>query len=132
MHDEARSRRIDLLSMVAIGQGGFYLVTGIWPLLSIRSFEWVTGPKRDRWLVKTVGVLIAVIGGVTALAGQRKCVTPEIALLAGGSAAGLATIDVVYVRRGRIRPIYLLDAISEVGLIVAWLLAWRADPKGTA
>jgi hypothetical protein len=132
MHDEARSRRIDLLSMVAIGQGDFYLVTGIWPLLSIRSFEWVTGPKRDRWLVKTVGVLIAVIGGVTALAGHRKRVTPEIALLAGGSAAGLAAIDVVYVRRGRIRPIYLLDAISEVGLIVAWLLAWRVDPKRTA
>lgn len=131
MHDESRPKRADLLTVMAIGQGVFYLVTGIWPVLSIRSFEWVTGPKRDRWLVKTVGVLIAVIGGVTALAGQRKRVTPEIALLGGGSAAGLATIDVVYVSRGRIRPIYLLDAVSEAGLIIAWVLAWRAGPSRT-
>lgn len=129
MHDGPESGRADLL---AVGQGEYYLLTGIWPLLSIRSFEWVTGPKRDRWLVKTVGVLIAVIGGVTALAGKRKRVTPEIALLAGGSAAGLAAIDTVYVRRGRIRPIYLLDAVAEAGLIIAWVRAWQADRKGTA
>jgi hypothetical protein len=30
-----------------------------------------------------------------------------------------ATIDIVYVLRGTIRPIYLLDACLEVGLIVA-------------
>lgn len=132
MHDESQSKRTDLLSLVATGQGIFYLVTGIWPILSMPSFEWVTGPKRDRWLVKTVGVLIAVIGGATALAGQRKRVTPEIALLAGGSAAGLTAIDVIYVRRGRIRPIYLLDAIAETGLVIAWMLAWRIHAKRTA
>ena len=30
------------------------LAGGLWPLLHIRSFEWVFGPKTDRWLVKTV------------------------------------------------------------------------------
>lgn len=129
MQEEQDGGRADLLSLVALGQGLFYLVTGVWPLVSIRSFEWVTGPKRDRWLVKTVGALIAVIGGATALAGRRKRVTAEIALLASGSAASLAAIDVIYVSRGRIRPIYLLDAISEAGLIVAWLVAWRPVPK---
>lgn len=129
MQEEQDGGRADLLSHVALGQGLFYLVTGVWPLVSIRSFEWVTGPKRDRWLVKTVGTLIAVIGGATALAGRRKRVTAEIALLASGSAASLAAIDVIYVSRGRIRPIYLLDAISEAGLIVTWLFAWRPGLK---
>jgi 8-oxo-dGTP pyrophosphatase MutT (NUDIX family) len=47
----------------------FYLLTGIWPLLHIQSFQSVTGPKTDLWLVKTAGVLITVIGAVLMMAG---------------------------------------------------------------
>ena len=42
--------------------------TGIWPLLDIESFQDVTGSKTDLWLVRTVGVLVAVIDGVVLLA----------------------------------------------------------------
>lgn len=45
-------------------QGFFYLITGIWPLISIRTFEWVTGPKLDQWLLMTVGLLVASSGMV--------------------------------------------------------------------
>lgn len=48
---------------LALAQGAFYLATGIWPLVSMRTFERVTGPKTDKWLVKTAGVLITAIGG---------------------------------------------------------------------
>lgn len=111
--------------MVALGQGGYYLLSGIWPLVSMRSFLKVTGPKTDLWLVKTVGVLIAAIGAVLALSARRDRVTPEVALLGAGSAAGLAAIDVVYVARHRILPVYLLDALAELWLIAAWAVAWR-------
>jgi hypothetical protein len=43
-------------------QAIYYLFTGIWPLVHLASFEAVTGPKTDDWLVQTVGVLAAVIG----------------------------------------------------------------------
>lgn len=36
------------------------------------------------------------------------------------SAAGLALIDLVFVGRGRISPVYLLDAAAEAVLVVAW------------
>ena len=110
---------------VALGQGVFYLLTGVWPLVSIRSFEAITGPKTDRWLVKTAGVLITAVGAGLTLAGRRGRVTPEVATIAVGSAAGLTAIDLVYVSRGRISPVYLLDAVAEVGLIAAWAVAWR-------
>jgi len=45
-----------------LGQGLFYLTSGIWPLLDMPSFEAVTGRKTDKWLVKTVGLLVAVSG----------------------------------------------------------------------
>ena len=113
---------------LALGQGAFYVATGVWPLTSIRTFEAVTGPKVDRWLVKTVGALVTVIGGVLMAAGSRRRVTPEIALLAAGSAVALASIDAIYVAKGRISPVYLLDAAVELPLAVAWgLLRSQAD-----
>jgi hypothetical protein len=40
--------------------------------LNIRSFQAVTGPKTDLWLVQTVGVLVTVIGLTLCLATFRK------------------------------------------------------------
>ena len=107
---------------LALGQGIYYLATGVWPLVSMRTFEAVTGRKTDRWLVKTVGVLVGVIGVTVILAGRRRHVTPEPAVLAAGTAASLAAIDTVYATRGRISKIYLLDALLEVALVAAWIV----------
>lgn len=110
-------------SALAVAQGAFYVATGVWPILHMRSFEAVTGEKTDDWLVKTVGALIAVGGAVMLTAGLRRRVTPEIALLAAGSAAALATVDVVYTQKRVISNVYLLDAVAEAGLIGAWTAA---------
>jgi hypothetical protein len=109
---------------VAAVQGLFYLVTGVWPLVHIDSFQAVTGPKTDLWLVYTVGLLVAVIGGVLLIAAVRRRVTAEVALLAVGAALALAGIDVVFVAREVIRPIYLADAAVEVLLAAWWGIAW--------
>jgi hypothetical protein len=117
--DTARGLR----RFTAYTQAAFYVVTGVWPLLDMRTFQAVTGPKTDHWLVKTVGACVAVVGGVVGLAASRNRVTPEIALLAAGTAAALTGIDVVYVAKGRISPIYLLDAVGESALIAMWAVA---------
>ena len=110
---------------LSLMQGAYYAATGVWPLVSIRSFEAVTGPKKDRWLVKTVGVLVSVIGAVLLIAGLRRHVSLEIVVLAVGSAAGLMAIDVWYVARRVIGPIYLLDAVAEIVLVALWVFAIR-------
>jgi hypothetical protein len=117
------------LRAVALVQGVFYLATGVWPLLDIDSFQVVTGPKVDLWLVRTVGVLVGVIGTVLLLSVRRRRITPEIAILAVGSAVGLAGIDLVYALSGRISSIYLADAVVELGLAVLWGLAWLRDAR---
>ena len=38
-------------------QGIYYWLTGLWPPVSIESFELVTGPETDDWLPQTVGLL---------------------------------------------------------------------------
>jgi len=113
-------RSDDRRNALAVGQGVYFAATGIWPLVHMPSFEAVTGPKADKWLVRTVGVLVAVIGGALISAGARRAVTREIEGLALGSAAGLGLIDVVYSTKGRISKIYLADAAAEAALIASW------------
>ena len=100
--------------------GAYYLASGAWPLAAYRSFELVTGPKREPWLVKMVGLLTVVIGFVVAMDPSGR--VPQTRRLAYATAAAYAAVDVWYagVRR-RIRPIYLLDALMEAALIGAWL-----------
>jgi hypothetical protein len=104
---------------ILIAQGGYYVATGILPFISRRLFEAMTGPKREWWLVQTVGALVTVIGGALLSAASRRRTSPELHGVAAGSAAALATIDVVYVAKRRIAPTYLVDAAVEIGLLAA-------------
>jgi len=112
--------------LVAWVQGTYYLITGIWPLLSVRTFMLVTGPKTDIWLVKTVGVLVRVIGSILLLSASRALVPAEVFWLAVMSAAALTAIDLVYVMKTVISPIHLVDAAVEVSLILAWFASASA------
>jgi hypothetical protein len=101
---------------LATVHGVYYLVTGLWPLLSMRTFEWVTGPKTDRWLVRMVGLLAAVIGA-SLLARRRS----SDRILPVGSALAFASVDTTYSLRGAISRIYLADALLELALVAGWL-----------
>ncbi len=104
----------------ALIQASYLIVTGLWPLASYRSFEWVTGTKRDDWLVKTIGLLTAIMGVAIMTDGGAR--TRQTRLLGVGSAVAFGLVDVWYagVRR-RIRPIYLADAVVQTGFLVGWL-----------
>ncbi|MFL6198178.1 MAG: hypothetical protein ACJ76J_03290 [Thermoanaerobaculia bacterium] len=110
-------------------QGIFYFVTGVWPLVSIGTFMMVTGPKVDLWLVKTVGLLIAVIALAILMAARRGRIAPEVRFLAAGSAAALAAVDLIYALSDRIWDVYLLDAVAEIGLVVLWLVLSARSPR---
>ncbi len=118
-------QRADRQRRVALMQAAYYVPTGVWPLVGMRSFEWLTGRKTDRWLVQTVGLLVGVVGAMVGLAGERRRVTPEMEGVAVGTALSLAAIDVVFVARRRIRPVYLLDAGANLGIAAGWLRARR-------
>src|ERR687887_438855 len=95
---------------VALVQGLYFLITGIWPLISMKTFLLLTGPKTDLWLVKTVGLILAVIGAVLLFAQMTGSINQPVILLAIGSALGLALIEVINVTKRVISPIYLADA----------------------
>jgi cytochrome b subunit of formate dehydrogenase len=108
----------------------YFIIGGLWAVVGRRSFEVVTGPKADYWLVRTVGGLLTVSGLVIASASIRDRITPEIRWLAIGSSSVLVAIDAIFAAKGRIRAIYWLDAAANVVLISGWLLP--APPPGAS
>ena len=115
-----------LLRWVLAAQGAMYVVTGIWPLLHMKSFEAVTGPKTDDWLVYTVGLLLAVIGAVLLAALRRRTLDGLFVVLAIGAALSLTAVEVVHVLDGTIARIYLLDAAIETLIAALLAIGWRA------
>ncbi len=106
-------------------QGMYYMITGLWPLLHVGSFEAVTGQKMDKFTLRSTGLMIVIVGAILALASREKRPDPGFTALGVGSAVGLATLEVVNAQR--IRQVYLLEALGEFGLagmlIVTRLLA---------
>lgn len=117
--------------IVLFGQSIYFLFTGIWPLISIESFQAVTGPKVDLWLVKMVGLLAAAVGLSLLIATVYKRLLLETFILAVGSATSFAIIDIVYALSGRISPIYLLDAAVQVILIILVSIGWLRSSNST-
>ena len=109
-------------NLVALAQGIYFFVSGVWPLISMSTFLKVTGPKTDLWLVKTVGLVLAVIGAVLLFAGLNEEVNTSIVILAMGSALSLVLVEFVYVAKRVISPIYLADAVIELILVGWWLV----------
>jgi hypothetical protein len=117
--------------LVVAVQAAYYLVTGSWSVVHRRSFEAITGPKADYWLVRLVGGLAAAIGTALAVgAATRRAPTAETLALAVTSAAAFGAADAVYAGSGRIRRVYLLDLAAEAA-ILAGLAAARRRHAGS-
>ena len=102
-------------------QAAYYAATGVWPLVHYESFERVTGRKRERWLVESVGGLVGAVGASLGLAARDGSVGRDTVALSAGTAATLGAIDVLYFARGRLRAVYLADALAQAALLIGWL-----------
>jgi hypothetical protein len=83
-------------SSMALGlfwtQGLYFLITGVWPIVSVQSFQLVTGPKSDHlivdsptdadhWMLFTISALIIAISIAILAAAWRRRLPLEICLL---------------------------------------------------
>lgn len=110
--------------------GAFNLASGLWPLLSLRTFEAVMGPKEDDWLVKAVAGLLVAAGVAQLTAADTPEAQRTSRTIGLGVPAALAAVDLVYVPKGRISPIYLLDAAAHLSWITAWTRQRPAAGEG--
>jgi hypothetical protein len=110
-----------LIRTTILLQGLYYLITGVWPLISMASFMAVTGPKTDIWLVKAFSIQISMMGIFFCFSVLKRDLGPNVLLLSILSSIGFIIVDVYYVIKGVIDPIYLADAVVQV--IIAFFVA---------
>ncbi|WP_187281502.1 hypothetical protein [Nonomuraea sp. C10] len=122
---ERSSRRADAVRL-ARAQGLFNMACGLWPSLSMSSYEKVYGAKTDRFLVRTVGSLLVGVGLNQLRAAARPEGLPYAKRLGTSAALTQLRLDLINVFTGRVPPTYLIDAAAQAG----WLYAWRrtAEP----
>jgi hypothetical protein len=106
---------------------GYYVATGVWPIVHRKSFERVTGRKRDFWLVRVLGGLVALIGVTLGIAVVRGRRSPEIQAAAAGSAVLFGIAD-IWAGRNQSR-VYFADLVPEALFTPAWFLPWTS--RGT-
>lgn len=116
--------------LLARAQGALNVVGGAWPLVHLRSFEAVFGPKEDTWLVHTVAGLLVTTGWVQLRAASTDGGLAHARELGLGTALTLLAIDVVSVPRGCLRWTYLLDAAVEAVWVAGWSLASERSRPG--
>src|SRR5690606_38602264 len=104
-------------------QGVFYFLTGVWPLIHLESFLWVTGPKTDLWLVQTVGLLVTAVSLPLLAAWKKRRFPAETLALAAVCLGRLTAIDIIFVDNVTLLPVYLLDAAAEIVFFLPLSLA---------
>jgi hypothetical protein len=116
-------------SWVALVQGGYLLLTGLWPLVHIASYQLVSGPGGDPALTRAFGALTAVIGAVLLVARARRRLGREIVLLGLGSAVTFATLDLFEASGGGRVSASSSDAVLQLTLVAAWSVTWLRDAR---
>jgi len=102
-------------------QGTYTLLTATWPLVHIDSFVFITGPKTDIWLVKTVGALLIPIALTLLTYLFVRTDRRPAALLGGGTALAFICIDSYYALTNVIPDIYLADGVLEIAFLITWV-----------
>lgn len=103
-------------------QAGYFIITGVWPIVHIDSFIAVSGPKTDIWLVHMVGLLAISIG--TCMIFEKMSLLLPIC-----TSASFALIDLLYVMEGTISPVYLGDFAMQ---LVCLFIYSCPSPHGAA
>ena len=107
----------------------YWLFGALWPLASMRSFERVTGNKRDEWLVRTVALMMLSVMATLETMRREGGGGRARRVLGATSAAALGSVALLGPLVGRISKVYVIDAAVDLALAAAWLLA--PDPEAS-
>ena len=100
----------------------YYVVTGAWAVVDRRSFERITGPKHDYWLVRLVGGLAVAVGaslGSAVVSGRRRQDDTTLAL-----ATSIAFVVADGYAARSVSRVYLGDVLLHAIFLPAWIRRW--------
>jgi hypothetical protein len=110
--------------------GGYYVLTGIWPIVSPGTFQLVLGPKVDMWLAQVLGAVLCVPGTILLRASYKNRMTHDAYWMAIGVMVVLIASDVILVSCGIVRTIYLADAAVQFIILIIFTVIGVMQMEG--
>lgn len=119
--------------LLLITHSAYLLFGGGWPLLSLATFEAVTGPKEEDWLVRSVALLL-VVAGIILLRQRTAPIERSAVELALGTSLSLGAVAVISAAGGWVSPVYFADGTMHLLFAGAWavLLGMKQVPFRSA
>ncbi|MGV9013135.1 MAG: hypothetical protein ACOH13_11120 [Flavobacteriales bacterium] len=109
-----------ITSLVLYAHALYLLIGGAWPLLSLRTFEEVTGPKSDHFLVRTVALILVLVASI--LFTQRKPPVERSAVFtAMGISCILGSVALFSAAGGWVWKVYFIDGGMHLLFASAWV-----------
>lgn len=120
-----------LIRILIVVHGAYLLIGGLWPLVHMPSFEAVTGPKAEHWLVRSVAGMLVVIAVVLLVQLRKHRVEASAVVVAMGASLTLGVVGIITAAQGVIDPIYICDGTLHLLFVALWCGAivngvWRA------
>ena len=110
---------------LALGHATYYAFGGLWPLLSMPTFEAVMGPKVGEWLVRTIALILLLVSSLLLdHALNKRADDLTLRRIAFGISFILGTVAIITTLGGWLSWIFLLDGAMHLLLAAAWGVLW--------
>ncbi|MEE9134115.1 MAG: hypothetical protein V3U13_11195 [Gemmatimonadota bacterium] len=109
---------------VLAGQGVYYILTGLWPLIHFSSFADAVAMQLNPFQSHAFAAVIVVVGGSLLEAARREPPGPFPTLLGAAVAAAISIVSLWWLPRLGEASVLWVDLVLEVALAVALILLY--------
>ncbi len=114
---------------VILGQGAYYVLTGLWSLAHFPSFAGAVALRINPFQAQAFGAVIVVVGGCLLEAARREPPSSFPTLLGAAVASAIAIVSLWWLPRMGELTILWVDLAAEVGFAVGLILLFpRSQP----
>lgn len=114
-------KRDTIITTVGVTHAAFFLIGGLWPLVDMQSFESVTGPRSDHWLVRSLAGMLIIVGAALIWSVQRGHIDHSMRGVAAGSSGMLALVALISGMNGPVDPVSVIGASLHGVLALCWV-----------
>lgn len=115
-------RRNRLRRVVLLAQGGYYILTGLWPLAHFSSFSRAVALSVNPFQAQAFGAVLVVIGAHLLEAGRREPPGNSATLLGIAIAGAIAVVDLVWLPRLAAPSALWGDLLMEVAIAIGLVI----------
>ncbi len=115
---------------VMLGQGAYYVITGIWTLLHFPSFARIVAQPMNPFQAQVLAAVTVVVGAALIEAARREPPGPYPTLLGAAVAGAIALVSLIWLPRLDTASGLWADLVIEVAIAVTLIVLYpRSQPE---